>query len=100
MATASLVTSIAGLILGIPLTIFCYVGLLIPIVGVVLGIVALNQIKRTDQPGRGLAIAGISVGGFAIALDLLLTVIFFVIIAKSHDTALAAVSLVSAAALN
>jgi len=51
--------------LGIPLAIFCYVGLLIPVVGVVLGAVALSQIRRTHQPGRGLAIAGIVIGCLA-----------------------------------
>jgi hypothetical protein len=59
LAVASLVTSIAGIFLGLPLA---YAGLLIPIVGAVLGSVALSQIKRTQQPGRGLAIAGIVIG--------------------------------------
>jgi hypothetical protein len=59
LAVASLVTSIAGIFLGLPLA---YVGLLIPIVGAVLGCAALSQIKRTQQAGRGLAIAGIVIG--------------------------------------
>ncbi|MGA8331526.1 MAG: DUF4190 domain-containing protein [Mycobacterium sp.] len=62
LAVASLVTSIAGVVLGIPLALFCYVGVLIPIVGAVLGGVALGQIKRTNQPGHGLAIAGLAIG--------------------------------------
>ena len=62
LATASLITSIAGVVLGIPLAIFCYIGLLIPVVAAVLGAVALSQIRRTHQPGRGLAIAGIVIG--------------------------------------
>ena len=62
LAIASLSTSIAGVVLGIPLAIFCYLGLLIPVVGAVLGAVALSQIRRTRQPGRGLAIAGIVIG--------------------------------------
>jgi hypothetical protein len=64
LATASLITSIAGVVLGIPLAIFCYLGLLIPVVAAVLGAVALSQIRRTHQPGRGLAIAGIVIGCF------------------------------------
>lgn len=40
-----------------------------------LGIVALNQIKQTQQPGRGMAIAGISVGGGTIALVGILTIV-------------------------
>jgi hypothetical protein len=68
LAIASLSTSIAGVVLGIPLAIFCYIGLLIPIVGAVLGAVALSQIKRTNQQGRGLAIAGIAVGAVTTAV--------------------------------
>ena len=82
LAIASLITSIAGLILGAPLTVFCWIGILVPIAGVVLGIVALNQIKQTNQPGRGMAIAGIAVGGFAIAAIVFGFVIFVAIIAN------------------
>jgi hypothetical protein len=74
LAIASLVTSIAGVVLGIPLAIFCYIGLLIPIVGAVLGAVALSQIKRTNQQGRGLAIAGIAVGAVTTAVLLVIWV--------------------------
>lgn len=68
LAVGSLVTSIAGVVFGLPLTLFCYIGVLIPIVGVVLGAVALGQIKRTHEQGRGLAIAGIVVGAVTTAL--------------------------------
>ena len=49
LAIGSLVTSIAGVVFGIPMTLLCYIGALIPIVGIVLGVVALGQIKRTNQ---------------------------------------------------
>jgi hypothetical protein len=68
LAVASLATSVAGGVLGIPLSFVCYIGILIPIVGVALGIAALSQIKRTNQQGRGLAIAGIAVGATAALL--------------------------------
>jgi hypothetical protein len=71
-AVASLVASIAGVVVGIPLAIFCYVGVLIPIVGAVLGGVALGQIKQTNQPGRGLAIAGLAVGATTTAILVIL----------------------------
>jgi hypothetical protein len=58
LAIASLVTSLAA----IPLTALCGIGALAAIVGIVLGIVALNQLRQTHQQGRGLAIAGIAVG--------------------------------------
>lgn len=32
------------------------------IIGIVLGVVAINQIKKTRQGGHGLAVAGIVVG--------------------------------------
>jgi uncharacterized membrane protein len=70
LAIASLVSSIAG----VPLSLFCWIGFLIPVIGVVLGVVALNQIKRTGQQGRGLAIAGIAVGAIAAVLVILFVI--------------------------
>jgi hypothetical protein len=75
LAIGSLITSIAGVVLGIPLTLLCYLGLLIPIVGIVLGAMALNQIKRTNQHGRGFAIAGIAVGAITVVLLMALVIV-------------------------
>jgi hypothetical protein len=75
LAIASLVTSIAGVLLGIPLAIFCYIGWVIPVAGAVMGGIALNQIKQRGQQGRGLAIAGISIGAGTAALLVLVMVI-------------------------
>jgi hypothetical protein len=86
LAIASLSTSIAGVVLGIPLAIFCYIGLLIPIVGAVLGAVALSQIKRTNQQGRGLAIAGIAVG--AVTTAVLLVIWVGVMTAALHSSSI------------
>ena len=72
LAIASLVTSIVSL----PLTVFCFIGLLVAIVAIVLGVVALNQIKQTYQQGRGLAIAGIAVGSAVVTLALVGMVVF------------------------
>jgi hypothetical protein len=74
LAVASLATAIAGIVLGIPLAIFCFIGWLIPVVAAVLGAVALNQIKRTGQQGRGMAIAGVTIGAATAALLLLFLV--------------------------
>ncbi|CAJ1580739.1 DUF4190 domain-containing protein [[Mycobacterium] wendilense] len=71
LATASLVTSVAGALLSL----FCCLGAFLPIVGLVLGIAALNQIKNTHQQGRGMAIAGIVIGAITLAL---LVVLFMV----------------------
>jgi len=65
MAVGSLVASLLGAFLGIPLALLCYLGVIIPVIGVVLGVVALTQIKRTGEQGRGLAVAGILVGVLA-----------------------------------
>jgi hypothetical protein len=82
LAIGSLVTSVAGGLLGIPMAFVCYIGILIPIVGAVLGIVALSQIKRTNQQGRGLAIAGIVIGAIAAVLLVLLVI---GVIAATHS---------------
>jgi hypothetical protein len=63
MATSSLVVSLVGLVLGIPLMLLCFVGVAIPLVGLILGIVALNQIKTSGEDGRGMALAGVIIGG-------------------------------------
>ncbi len=82
LAVASLVTSIAGVIFGIPLAIFCYVGWLIPVIGAVLGGIALSQIKQSGQQGRGMAIAGVAIGAATAALLVLVMVIF---VAAAHS---------------
>ncbi len=59
MAIASLVCAIVG--------VFCGVG---SILGIVLGVIALNQVKRSGQAGRGLALAGIIVGAIMLVLGI------------------------------
>jgi Domain of unknown function (DUF4190) len=63
MAIASLVSSLVGWM--------CIVG---PILGLVFGFVALGQIKQTGQDGRGMAIAGIVIGGAVIGLLVLIAI--------------------------
>lgn len=65
MAIASLVTSIVGFA--------PYFGGILSIVGIVLGSVALNQIKQTPQDGYGLAVAGIVVGITTLVIGLIWT---------------------------
>lgn len=66
MAIASLVISVLGIV---P---FC--GGILSIVGIVLGTVALSQIKETRQEGYGLAIAGIVVGVAMLIVGLIWTI--------------------------
>jgi hypothetical protein len=63
MAISSLVASVVGLLCGIG-----------SIVGIVLGVVALNQIKQTRQAGYGLAIAGIVVGVATLIISMIWTI--------------------------
>lgn len=74
LAIASLVSSVAGLLcLGIG-----------PLLGLIFGIISLNQIRQTGQAGRGLAIAGIVISGVLIALFAVLLIVS-VILAANDD---------------
>ncbi|MGB3486112.1 MAG: DUF4190 domain-containing protein [Mycobacterium sp.] len=66
MAIASLVISLLGIV---P---FC--GGILSIVGIVLGAVALSQIKETRQEGYGIAVAGIVVGVAMLIVGLIWTI--------------------------
>jgi hypothetical protein len=57
MAVASLVCSLLGWL--------CFVG---PLFGLIFGFVALNQIKQNGQRGRGMALAGIVLGGILVVI--------------------------------
>jgi hypothetical protein len=50
-------------------------------VGLVLGIVARKQIRRTGEEGDGLALAGIIIGGIFTAIFVVLIVLWIVAIA-------------------
>jgi hypothetical protein len=68
MAIAALVTSLVGLLFcGLP-----------SIVGMVLGMVALGETKRTGQKGRGLALAGIIIGAVVIVVVVGAVILFLV----------------------
>ncbi|MCU1482368.1 MAG: hypothetical protein JWQ19_3154 [Subtercola sp.] len=54
------------------------------IIGIILGFVALSQIKRTGEGGRGLALAGIIIGFVELVLGI---VLFIVIIAVAANSA-------------
>jgi uncharacterized membrane protein len=55
----SIVSLVLGILFFVPLA---------PILAIIFGFIALNQIKRTGEQGRGMAIAGIILGFFWIAL--------------------------------
>jgi hypothetical protein len=58
-------------------------GILIPIGGIIAGVIALGQIKRTGENGRGLAIAGIVIGAVYIAIVLILVIVTSIIAASA-----------------
>lgn len=69
MAIAALISSFTGL--------FCCIG---GIVAIVLGTIALDQIKRTRQDGYGMAVAGIVIG----IASLLVALIVMIFAVHSH----------------
>lgn len=75
-AIAALVTSLSGLF-------FCGVP---SIVGVILGIIAMRETKRTGQEGHGMALAGVIVGALSVVGWLIYVVVIFVVIAASSTT--------------
>jgi hypothetical protein len=71
-AIAALVTALAGLMFcGLP-----------SIAGLILGIIAMRECRRTGQDGYGLALAGTIVGGLVVAL-FLLYILFLIGVAVS-----------------
>lgn len=75
LAVASLILSIVGFLWLLPL-----IGSL---AGAIMGHIALGQIKRTGESGRGMALAGVIIGWAGVALVVLGVVLLFVIIAAS-----------------
>lgn len=64
MAIGALVTGLSSL----PALFACGLGAISGIVAIILGVIALNQLKTNPQGGKGMAIGGIASGGVAIFL--------------------------------
>lgn len=84
MAIGALVSALLGWVI-------CGIG---SVVGVVVGIIALRQIKQTGQGGRGLALGGIIIGGIgtAVGVGVVLFYLYFVVLlasasARHHSSA-------------
>lgn len=71
LATAALVCGLGGLVIGISAP-----------VGIGLGIAALVQIKRRNQDGKGMAIAGLVIGSL-ITLGYLLLFVFLIVLGST-----------------
>ncbi|GGF20063.1 DUF4190 domain-containing protein [Subtercola lobariae] len=53
------------------------------VVGIVIGFIALSQIKRTGEGGRGLAIAGIVIGFIELILGVILIIVWVALLASA-----------------
>ena len=71
------VLAIVSLILGIISIVTCNL-FIFGIGGLVLGFIALNQIKSTGAGGRGLALGGLIASGVGLALGLLVVILYLV----------------------
>jgi len=72
MSIASMVISIVGL-----LTSPCWgVGMLVGLLGAIFGHVGLRQTKQRDEDGRGLAIAGVTIGWIAVVAGIVAVSIY------------------------
>lgn len=65
-AIASLVTSVAGGLCCAPLA----------MVGLILGVIAMRETKRTGQDGHGMALAGTIIGGLFVAAALIVMLLY------------------------
>jgi hypothetical protein len=72
--------SIAAMVLGILSVVLPYIGLLIGIIAIIFASISLKEIKRNQEQGRGMAIAGLVCGivGTAIYALIILIVVFAV----------------------
>jgi hypothetical protein len=57
-------------------------GIVIPIGGVICGPIALSQIKRTGEGGRGLALAGIIIGAILIVIWIIWVIVIVAVAAS------------------
>ncbi|HEX6955514.1 MAG TPA: DUF4190 domain-containing protein [Agromyces sp.] len=52
----------------------------ISIVGIITGHIALSQIKKTGEQGRGLAIAGLIIGYIGLVVGIIFAIVWFAVI--------------------
>jgi hypothetical protein len=58
----------------------------ISIVGIITGHIALSQIKKTGEQGRGLAIAGLIIGYVGLVIGIIVAIVWFAIIGTAIST--------------
>jgi hypothetical protein len=58
-------------------------GIVVPIGGIICGPIALRQIKRTGENGRGLALAGLIIGIVLTLIGIVVTIAYIALIAAA-----------------
>ncbi|SDY44296.1 DUF4190 domain-containing protein [Herbiconiux ginsengi] len=53
------------------------------IIAVILGAIALSQIKKTGESGRGLALAGIIIGAVSLVIGIIIIIVSIAIVASN-----------------
>lgn len=68
--------ALASLILGIAAIVTCWFGIggLFGLVGLILGIVAINKLRKTPGAGKGMAITGIILGALGLVIGIVMTI--------------------------
>jgi len=63
------ITSLVLSLIAIPGVFLCFFGLFLGVPAIITGGIAIGQCKRTGQDGRGMAVAGVVIGGVALVLE-------------------------------
>lgn len=50
------------------------------LIGLIFSIIGMNQIKKTGEPGKGFALAGIIISAVSLVLTILIVIIYFIIL--------------------
>lgn len=79
--TKAIVAFIMGILSLVFIIIFPLITFILAILGIVFGFLALSEIKKVEQAGRGMALAGIICSIIAFVLPIILMVLAFLMFA-------------------
>lgn len=71
--------SIAALVLGILSLLIPWVGIILGIIGIILARLSLNEIKENNQNGKGMAIAGLTTSIICLSIYALIVILLFLV---------------------
>jgi hypothetical protein len=80
--------SIAALVLGILAIVLPYIGFLIGIIAIIFASISLKEIKRNQEQGRGMAIAGLVCGIVGTSIYLLIILFLVFALASFYGTSI------------